>query len=324
MFGIDPALLRLLAGCLIGLAIGLWMHDAAAKPESKTPPRPMAEKLVDLVSFAGIATGILLWSGFYWDRFHPERTSGYVSYAMWLLVVGLGICTPLALPLLITKALPRDPFHLDVQRRMQDTAAHKIQIGVTIGWSLFCARVMYGWIGGALGITNTEDILFTTVSLSVVTTFIPSLAILQFIPKQWKALLEMADYVEQQRRKNIAEQIEIEAAMAQAILLMTMGPIQSVLDQRADKKLAAELVGAALVRVNESSRVVVNLLAQLTRNKHLQLRTPGDDEIYNHLERAFLLEDDLAKIDITPEPVMREVGPKVVTREQGGKSRGGY
>lgn len=295
--------IRLIAGFFLGVIVAWLILGQSGKPNGKKPPQPIVENLIDFVSYAGLLLGVVFWGMYYWDHIHPELTHGIASYGSWAFVLLMGIVHPLAVPVFFAWTWPKDPVNVYLQEKIQETTAYKMQVYATLIVGAVSLFMVFRWIGSAMGISDPIDLIPTTIMFVAFSVLLPSFGMLRIIPKHWRALADMADEVERRRRLLIVEQVAIEAQLAQSVVLLTMPVIQNALDQRQkNAKEAAELVGAALIRVNEAARTIVSLLAQLTRNKNLQLTTAPDEEIYDNLERAFLLEQDVAQLNIIQEP----------------------
>jgi hypothetical protein len=80
----------------------------------------------------------------------------------------------------------------------------------------------------------------------------------------------------------------IEAHLIQAIIQMSLDPLQMAVDQRKENdRQVAEILGSVIVRINEGNRTMVRLAAMLTRNQNLRLNTPDDREIYEKMYQLF-------------------------------------
>jgi len=287
LHGVDPNLIRYVAVFVLGAIIAFLIRGNATQADARRPRQPIIEVLLDWVSNLGLLVGCLVWSIYAWDKLHPEEMHGIVSVGMWAVVFGLGVLIPLGLPTLIAIAWPRDPINLYLNEKIEHTKAYKIQIWATVIQSLVSLIVLYRWIGSAWNVQFLEDHVFLTVSLVVFSVLMPAFAMLRLIPKHWKARLEMADEVERMRRLHIAEQIKIEALMAQYIALQAIPLLEDTLsgnDVIAQK--ARAIMGPVLVRQNESIRTIGVMLGHMTGNKHIRIQTPTDEEIYATLEEA--------------------------------------
>jgi hypothetical protein len=283
-FGIDPELLRVALGVLIGVVISMFIRGNAGHVDAKRPAQPITEVMIDWIAWIGLLAGCLIWSLFVWDKIHPETIKGPIAIGMWGVVLLLGVLIPLGLPTLLTLAMPRDPINIYLNERIEHTIAYKVQIGATALQALISLVVLYRWIGSAWNVTFVEDHIFLTVSLMVFSVLMPSFSMLRFIPKHWRAQIDMADEVERRRRLCISDQIQIEAAMQNYITLQA-APLIEDLTAGGDAvaKKAAGYLSAIIIRLNESNRTIGMLMGNLIGNQKLRIQTPTDEEVYNSL-----------------------------------------
>ena len=291
---IDPLTLRTVVGVIGGFFICLLIFGRSSQrdPNGKTPGKPLIESFGDFAAYLGLLLGAAFWCIYWFGIFHPERVGGWMSVGMTVLSLLFGIAQPIALPWLIAKTFPRETFALHVHKKTIDTDAFKIMLATTTVMSVVSFLMAWGWLG-TIGINNPVDRTFIAVMLVALATMVPSFAMLAIIPKHWKLQLEIEEILEKKERLAHAEEMLIEAHLLQAIIEMSLDPLQMAADQRtASGRKVAEILGSVIVRVNEGTRAMVRIAALMTRNQSLRISTPEDSEIYEKLYELFEIQQD--------------------------------
>lgn len=293
---------RAIIAALLGLFVGLAVTWGSSK--GKSAPRPMLESLGSFASYTGLLLGCLFWSIYWWDQYHPEAVGGIPSIGLWALVALLGISQPLALPYLVTKLFPRESFQLYIHEKTTNTWAYRIQLATLAGMSLFSFIRIWQWSETALGQVDMFQRFFSAFMIVALSVVVPSLLILDVIPKDWKLKLEVENQVERLRRKAIVEQALIEAQVAQAIVLISLDPLQMSLNQRKiNAQKTADILGMLFVRINESTRAIARLMAMLTRNQEMRIQTIDDEEVYKKMYELYQIADDRVLLQIEDKSV---------------------
>lgn len=289
--------IRTAIGAICGALIVLALTTASAK--EKSAPRPILEHFGSFVGFIGLGLGGVFWSYYWWDQYHPETIGGTAALGAWLIVGFLGLAQPIALPYLVAKLFPREQFTLYLHEKSTDTWAYRIQVSVLIGMSLFSFIRIWQWVGTALGQRDLYQQFFSAFMIVALSVVVPSLMILDIIPKDWKMRLEISEYVERLKKKALAEQMLIESQCILAITELSIDPLQLAADQRqAHAQKVADILGPLLVRQNDAVRAIARIVAVLTRNQELRIKTPEDREIYEKLYELFQITDDRAQYRI--------------------------
>lgn len=306
--GIDLNIVKVMIACLLCVFVGMSLRGETTKANGKVPNPPFMEKVGDLVGYLGMAFGFVMWFVIYQDSWHPELVRMPYAIPLWLAVIGLAILQPLGVPWLVSRAIPYDPVNIELESRVRNTRAFKIQMYVTGAVAAVSFVQVWLWTGRTIGLTDGLDHVTNTVVIVTFAVFGPAFGMHRIVPKHWRELLDVADEVEIKRRERLAEMAVIEALAAETMVLMSLPVLHNSLEKNeAVADVAAQLMGAVLIRVNECMRTMGNIIGLMLRNKNIRVETQSDKEVYEHLHKAFKvirnvgqLTGDQPVVDVTP------------------------